>query len=109
MARSGTPPTVSSLLEDRDLIAVDRDALRPLAERAQMRGIDLKLKRIIGVSNVLSQETRALCHEAFGARVIDQYEAGVTIAGTLARTYRDDTARQAAIEKAVGRLIDGAD
>ena len=42
-------------------------------------------------------------------RVIDQYEAGVTVAGTLAKKYRDDTARQAAIEKAVGRLIDGAD
>ena len=42
-------------------------------------------------------------------RVIDQHEAGVTIAGTLARTYRDDCRRQAAIEKAVGRLVDGAD
>ncbi|HET7762821.1 MAG TPA: DNA topoisomerase IB [Phycicoccus sp.] len=41
-------------------------------------------------------------------RVIDQYESGVTIAGTLARRYRDDDARQAAIEKAVARLIDGA-
>ena len=47
-----------------------------------------------------------LCHDP---RVIDQYEAGVTVAGTLAKKYRDDTARQAAIEKAVGRLIDGAD
>ena len=42
-------------------------------------------------------------------RVIDQYEAGVTIAPTLARRHQDDSARQAAIEKAVGRLIDGAD
>ncbi len=42
-------------------------------------------------------------------RVIDQYEAGVTIAGTLAKRYRDESRRQAAIEKAVGRLIDGAD
>ena len=42
-------------------------------------------------------------------RVIDQYEAGTTIAPTLAKHYRDDSARQAAIEKAVGRLIDGAD
>ena len=42
-------------------------------------------------------------------RVIDQYEQGVTIAGTLAKRYRDDAQRQAAIEKAVARLIDNAD
>ncbi|HMM95724.1 MAG TPA: DNA topoisomerase IB [Phycicoccus sp.] len=41
-------------------------------------------------------------------RVIDQYEDGVTIAGTLRRRYREDAKRQAAIEKAVARLIDGA-
>lgn len=42
-------------------------------------------------------------------RVIEQYEDGVTIAGTLAKKYRDDSKRQAAIEKAVARLIDNAD
>jgi DNA topoisomerase IB len=42
-------------------------------------------------------------------RVLDQFDAGVTIAPTLARRYRDDTKRQAAIEKAVARLIDGSD
>ena len=42
-------------------------------------------------------------------RVIEQYEDGVTIAGTLAKRYRDDNKRQAAIEKAVARLIDNAD
>ena len=42
-------------------------------------------------------------------RVIDQYEQGVTIAPTLAKRYRDDNQRQAAIEKAVARLIDNAD
>jgi DNA topoisomerase IB len=41
-------------------------------------------------------------------RVIDQYEDGVTIAATLAKRYPDDTRRQAAVEKAVARLIDGA-
>ena len=41
-------------------------------------------------------------------RVVDQYEDGVTIAGTLRRRYRDEDARQAAVEKAVARLIDGA-
>ena len=41
-------------------------------------------------------------------RVIDQYEDGVTIAGTLRKRYREDAKRQAAIEKAVARLIDGA-
>ena len=42
-------------------------------------------------------------------RVIDQYQSGVTIAPTLAKRYRDDARRQAAIEKAVARLIDNAD
>jgi DNA topoisomerase-1 len=41
-------------------------------------------------------------------RVIDQYEDGVTVAGTLARRYRSVEKRQAAVEKAVARLIDGA-
>lgn len=41
-------------------------------------------------------------------RVIEQYEDGVTIAGTLAKRYRDDAKRQAAVEKAVARLIDRA-
>ncbi|HHU09600.1 MAG TPA: DNA topoisomerase IB [Intrasporangiaceae bacterium] len=41
-------------------------------------------------------------------RVLDQYESGVTIAPTLARRHRDPARRQAAIEKAVARLIDGA-
>ncbi|QKE85523.1 DNA topoisomerase IB [Arthrobacter sp. NEB 688] len=41
-------------------------------------------------------------------RVIDQYEDGVTIAATLRRSFPDDTKRQAAVEKAVARLIDGA-
>ncbi len=41
-------------------------------------------------------------------RVIDQYEDGVTIAGTLRRRHRDEAKRQAAVEKAVARLIDGA-
>ena len=38
-------------------------------------------------------------------RVIDQYEDGVTIAGTLRRRYPDETTRQAAVEKAVARLV----
>ncbi len=41
-------------------------------------------------------------------RVIDQYEDGVTIAATLAKTYRSEDRRQAEIEKAVCRLIDNA-
>ncbi len=41
-------------------------------------------------------------------RVLDQYEDGETIAGTLRRRYPDEGRRQAAIEKAVARLIDGA-
>ncbi|MGG5257998.1 DNA topoisomerase IB [Phycicoccus avicenniae] len=41
-------------------------------------------------------------------RVIEQYEDGVTIAATLRTRYREDSKRQAAIEKAVARLIDRA-
>ncbi len=42
-------------------------------------------------------------------RVIEQYEDGVTIAGTLRQSYPDEAQRQAAIERAVARLIDNAD
>ena len=42
-------------------------------------------------------------------RVIEQYEDGVTIAGTLRQSYPDEARRQAAIEAAVARLIDNAD
>lgn len=38
-------------------------------------------------------------------RVLDRYEDGVTIATTLRRRHRDDEARQAAIERAVARLV----
>ncbi len=38
-------------------------------------------------------------------RVLDRYEDGVTIAATLRRRHRDETARQAAIERAVARLV----
>ncbi|GGL28915.1 DNA topoisomerase [Phycicoccus endophyticus] len=41
-------------------------------------------------------------------RVLDQYEDGVTIAATLARRYPDPARRQAAVEKAVARLVRGA-
>jgi putative ATPase len=40
VARPGTPPSNASLLDDRDLLAVDRDALRPLAERMRPRTLD---------------------------------------------------------------------
>ncbi len=40
MARPGSPPANPSLLGDRDLLAVDRDALRPLAERMRPRTLD---------------------------------------------------------------------
>ncbi|WP_153504770.1 DNA topoisomerase IB [Cumulibacter manganitolerans] len=41
-------------------------------------------------------------------RVIDQYEAGVTIAPTLARRVKDPDKHLAAVERAVADLIDGA-
>jgi DNA topoisomerase-1 len=42
-------------------------------------------------------------------RVIEQYEDGITIAATLRQGYPDESRRQAAIERAVARLIDNAD
>jgi putative ATPase len=57
VARSGTPPTVSSLLADRDLIAVDRDALRPLAERIRPRTLDEMVgqRRLLAPGSALRQ------------------------------------------------------
>lgn len=55
--------------------------LRPLAERARERGVSVPLDRIIGVSSQLSEETRALCREVFGATVVDLY--GADEAGTI--------------------------
>ncbi len=40
MARPGTPRPDSSLLDDGDLLAVDHEALRPLAERMRPRTLD---------------------------------------------------------------------
>jgi DNA topoisomerase IB len=42
-------------------------------------------------------------------RVIEQYEDGITIEATLRQGYPDESRRQAAIERAVARLIDNAD
>ncbi len=56
MARQGTPPTSglnSSLLDDRDLLAVDRDALRPLAERIRPRTLD----EMVGQRRLLAPNT----------------------------------------------------
>lgn len=41
-------------------------------------------------------------------RVIDLYEAGVTIAAATRRRHRDPDARQAALERAVRRMLNGA-
>lgn len=60
--------------------------LRPLAERVRQRGIDLKLEAIIGVSNVVSDETRRLCRTVLGAPLIDQY--GADEAGSIATQCR---------------------
>ncbi len=56
MARQGTPPTSglnSSLLDERDLLAVDRDALRPLAERIRPRTLD----EMVGQRRLLTPNT----------------------------------------------------
>ena len=57
MARQGaTPPKTglnSSLLDDRDLLAVDRDALRPLAERIRPRTLD----EMVGQRRLLAPNT----------------------------------------------------
>ena len=58
-----------------DYLTAYSSTLRPLAERSLARGAALQLKRIIGVSNVLAPDTRALCREAFGAQIVDQYGA----------------------------------
>ncbi len=40
MTRPNTPPSHSNLAHDHDLLSVDRDALRPLAERMRPRTLD---------------------------------------------------------------------
>ena len=58
-----------------DYLTAYSSTLRPLSECARARGVSLRFERIIGVSNVLTSETRALCQEVFGAHVVDQYGA----------------------------------
>jgi putative ATPase len=57
VARSGTPPTASNPFEDRGLIAVDRDALRPLAERMRPRTLDEMVgqRRLLAPASALRQ------------------------------------------------------
>lgn len=49
-----------------------------LAERVQARGANLRFERINSTSMVLSDETRNICKDVFGARPIDQYGARET-------------------------------
>lgn len=57
MARQGTTPPKtglnSSLLDERDLLSVDRDALRPLAERMRPRTLD----EMVGQRRLLAPNT----------------------------------------------------
>jgi putative ATPase len=57
VVRQGTPPSTASLLDDRDLLAVDRDALRPLAERIRPRTLDEMVgqRRLLAPGTALRQ------------------------------------------------------
>jgi phenylacetate-CoA ligase len=46
-----------------------------LAERVLARGVDLKFEGIVSIAMTLTDEIRALCREAFGARIADRYGA----------------------------------
>lgn len=61
VARKGTPPSHSSLLDDRDLLAVSRDALRPLAERIRPRALDdmVGQRRLLAPGTALRQSIEA--------------------------------------------------
>jgi phenylacetate-CoA ligase len=58
-----------------DYLTAYSSSLRPLCERVQARGIELSIRKIIGVSSQLAAETRQICREVLGGRVIDQYGA----------------------------------
>jgi putative ATPase len=61
VARPGTPPTNPGLIDDRDLLAVDRDALRPLAERIRPRTLDdmVGQRRLLAPGTALRQSIEA--------------------------------------------------
>jgi phenylacetate-CoA ligase len=50
-------------------------ALLDLASRVRARGIDLRFEGITSTGTMLSEEIRALCEQALGARPVDQYGA----------------------------------
>ena len=50
-------------------------ALLALAERAKIRGADLRFERIASTATAMSDEIRAACRDVFGAEPIDQYGA----------------------------------
>lgn len=58
-----------------DYLTAYSSALRPLCERMQSRDLRLGIDKIIGVSSQLQPETRELCREVLGARIVDQYGA----------------------------------
>ena len=58
-----------------DYLTAYSSTLRPLCERMRERGLRLAIDKIIGVSSQLQPETRELCREVLGARVVDQYGA----------------------------------
>ena len=80
--------------------------LRPLAERALERSIDLKFEAIIGVSNLVSDETRRLCRTVLGAPLIDQY--GADEAGSIATQCRHCGLYHIAAETILVEIVDPA-
>lgn len=89
-----------------DYLTAYSSTLGPLARRVRERGIELKLARIIGVSNVLSDDTRTLCREVLGAPVIDQY--GADEVGSIATECAECGLYHIASESVLVEIVDDA-
>lgn len=87
-----------------DYLTAYSSTLRPLAERSRTRGAGLKLERIIGVSNVLTAETRALCRDVLGARIVDQY--GADEVGSIATECPHCAHYHVAAESVIVEILD---
>lgn len=102
-----TDQQIDWLLRRRpDYLLAYSATLAPLAERVRARGMALKFEAVIGVSNVVSDETRRLCREVLGAPLIDQY--GADEAGSIATQCRHCGLYHIAAESILVEIVDAA-
>lgn len=89
-----------------DYLTAYSSTLRPICERIRERGLELSIRKIIGVSSQLQPETRELCREILGARVIDQY--GADEIGSIATECPQCGLYHVAAESVLVEIVDEA-